>query len=295
MMNFRALKSVSTLASRGVAAAAAPVVAAAPQRAASFLRKDFQSAEDLASPVTDSLASTHKGDAGAARAGYQNTIESMPRPELQNPIVPLDWQYLSREQRMALFKKQLATAEQAGELLDQVMDTVPVGDAAKIAQRKSSVLERQGLIGLDNFRVNITPTMRGSPIYKNVEHVRQRTPRVPLPSDMGTDINPTAGLLHLYRLHHAKMFLRQEERRVELEKTRAWVDINAVDIKFGEIPGADVAEMDKIMEYVRHNLRMFSGVAPSERVKVLLAVKELLPSVVRIEKHVEVKKRRRRN
>jgi hypothetical protein len=294
-MSFRTLQKKASVVAKSVAAA--------PARTASFLRKEFRTTQDIESQHTVQTIEVETAATIAARAvaslndaASQNTVETLPMTKFTNgTIAPANWKLLSAQERHAIFSQQLESVEAAGVEVKTNAARPLVGDAAKIALRRESISERQQLLNMDPLRSNLTPQHRKSPLWQDVDHARQRQPRVPLAADTGVNISPTAGLLHLYRIHHAKMFLHQEERRAALEKTREYVDLDSVDLTLEPIEGADNAQMARLMEFIRHYMRRRTSVAPSEQARLLLTIKELLPKVVHIERVVEVKRKRRRN
>uniref|UniRef100_A0A0A9W3T9 Isoleucine--tRNA ligase n=1 Tax=Lygus hesperus TaxID=30085 RepID=A0A0A9W3T9_LYGHE len=94
----------------------------------------------------------------------------------------------------------------------------------------------QEVVQMDRELTNLQRGTRTSPIYKRFTSYEERLPRPPLPSDGHTHISSTLGLLHAYRLHHAKMFLLQHHRKKAVDRIvgRNYVDLDTVDIQLDE-------------------------------------------------------------
>lgn len=215
-----------------------------------------------------------------------------------------------------------------------MMEEDAVGDKIVAMHKRQRLRARAAVIwnGVESH-VDLSRRDRSSPIYFNVKKPSDRLPRVPMPSDLGNEVSPTAALLHAYRMQHARMFINENRHQRMVEHFTKYQNLDEIDLEIEEIEGADnegiklvrgshthtythavhvcaaetpgpcvtLAHMRRIppiffsqlMESLRADFKAFPGMGHAEKARVLLAIKKVIPDVVH-KAQVEVVRTRRR-
>jgi len=168
-----------------------------------------------------------------------------------------------------------------------------VGDQVIYQSRVESNKERLTILFDDTIRPFLSRQTRVSPIYKDATP-ELRTPRVPLPADTHTMISPTAGVLHVYRMHWVRMYLNTKRRARVWEKQLPFSNVYDYDPAITPIKGANNAGLQEFMYMVKgvaaaRNSNFVGG----DTMALISGVKKILPMVAKVDK-VEVIKIRRR-
>lgn len=122
----------------------------------------------------------------------------------------------------------------------EMMESDAVGDKIVTYHKRQRLRARSNVIWNGNeSHVDLSRRDRASPIYFDVKDQEQRMPRVPMPSDLGSDVSPTAALLHAYRLHHARMYLHRIKQEKVIEDFTRYENLDDLDLTIPEIEGAD--------------------------------------------------------
>ncbi len=170
-----------------------------------------------------------------------------------------------------------------------------IGDKVAVMHRRARNRLRQAhLWDGHNSHVELGRRTRSSGIYRNPATLADRLPRAPMPTDLGTMISPTVGLLHAYRLHHARMFLHKEKEMKVVKYLTDYKSIDEVDLTVEDIPGVDMKEVEKLMATMRDAFKSVRGMGPQEKIACLETLKKVLPKVANTTVVEQAKTRRRR-
>lgn len=174
-----------------------------------------------------------------------------------------------------------------------------VGDPGLAMIRMLMNRNTQEALNIDKELTNLQRGTRTSPIYNRITKYEERLPRPPLPSDGRTHITSTLGLLHMYRLHHAKMFLRQHRRKkaMDLIVGRNYVDIDTLDLQLDkDILRDEYENFQNFINRIREEFKVSKGAfGYQQKADILLYLKKYIHKFsTREQKHIQVQLRRRR-
>ena len=170
-----------------------------------------------------------------------------------------------------------------------------IGDPAVYQSRVEANYERTAMLFDDDMRPFLNRHTRQSEIYRDSKP-ELRTPRTPLPADTGTNISPTAGVLHAYRMHFVRMYLHQKKRREVWEDQISFDNVYNFDSTMEPIKGA--LNQDGIQEFMHYVKGVAcarnSNFVPTDTMAFLGGLKKMIPLVAKVDEVKVVHVRRRK-